>query len=188
MSLDQQLEAVLFWKAEPVSIAELAKIFKVTEDQIRAAVTVLEEKLKGRGVALVFSDDSVSLQTVGEASALIEDLTKEELQKEIGKAGLEALAIILYLGPISKREIEHIRGVNSSFVLRTLLIRGLAERVQSPTDQRVFLYKPTIEAQSYLNVSKIEQLPDYEKVRQDIERFKKESENGENEAKGDGLP
>jgi segregation and condensation protein B len=75
--------------------------------------------------------------------------------KDLGKAGLETLSIILYQGPISRAEIDYIRGVNSNFILRNLLIRGLIERVENPHDQRSFLYKPTLELISYLGLSKI---------------------------------
>jgi segregation and condensation protein B len=120
------------------------------------------------------------LGTSKDISSLIETLSKEELVKDLGKAGLETLSIILYQGPISRAEIDYIRGVNSNFILRNLLIRGLVERVENPNDQRSFLYKPTLELISYLGLSKITDLPDYETVRKDIEQYK-QNENIEHE-------
>lgn len=170
--LSSQIEAVLFFKAEPLSIKRLAQIFKKDEEEIKKAIAELREDLAGRGLSLVEWEDEVTLGTAKEISNLIETLTKEELVKDLGKAGLETLSIILYQGPISRAEIDYIRGVNSNFILRNLLIRGLIERVDNPKDLRSFLYKPTLELISYLGLSKISDLPDYDTVRNDIEHFK----------------
>ncbi len=170
--LSSQIEAVLFYKAEPLSIKRLSQILKKDEMEIRNAVRELREELKGRGLTLVEYDDEVTLGTSKDVSHLIETLTKEELTKDLGKAGLETLSIILYQGPISRVDIDYIRGVNSNFILRNLLIRGLIERVENPHDQRSFLYKPTLELISHLGLSHITDLPDYEVVRKDIEAYK----------------
>ena len=68
------------------------------------------------------------LGTAPQMSATVETLTKEELMKDLGKAGLETISIILYKGPISRAEIDYIRGVQSNFILRNLLVRGLIEK------------------------------------------------------------
>lgn len=175
MKLESKLEAVLFWKAEPMSIKKLASILNVSEEQIKEAVKSLQESLKDRGLTLIQWEDEVTLGTAKEASELIESLTKEELTKDLGKAGLETLSIILYQGPLSRAEIDYIRGVNSQFILRNLLVRGLIERIDNPKDQRSFLYKPTLELLSFLGVSKVEDIPDFEVVKRDIENFKQQT-------------
>ena len=176
LELDAKIEAVLFWRAEPVSTKKLADIFKVSESEIRDSLKILETKLFGRGTILVFKDDDVMLGSNPSVSALIEQLTKEELNKDIGKAGLETLSIILYYGPIARRDIDYIRGVNSSFIIRNLLVRGLIERVTNKEDQRSFLYKPTFDLMSYLGLGKLEDLPEYSTVRTELESFKKTAE------------
>src|SRR3989338_10619559 len=120
MTLDAKIESVLFWKAEPMALGKLAKIFSVTPDEIKTALPILEEKLQGRGVTLVIKDDEVVIRTASGASSLIDGLTKEELTRDLGKAGLETLSIILYQGPISRREIYYFISVNSNFILRNL--------------------------------------------------------------------
>jgi segregation and condensation protein B len=177
MNLDAQIEAVLFWKAEPVSVKKLAEIFgkeekKVSEAEIREAIAVLKNNLKNRGLTLLELDNTVSLGTAREMSPLIEKLTKEELVRDLGKAGLETISIVLYQGPITRAEIDYIRGVNSQFILRNLLIRGLVEKVENPADRRSFLYKPTMDLFAHLGVSAITDLPDYENVRKNISAFK----------------
>ncbi|MDD4803931.1 MAG: SMC-Scp complex subunit ScpB [Candidatus Pacebacteria bacterium] len=175
-SLEKQIEAVLFWKGEPISIKKLSQIFSKTEEEISNAVKQLEEKLVDRGITLIFKEDEVTLGTSKEVSEIIEKLTKEELVKDLGKAGLETLSIIIYQGPISRAEIDYIRGVQSNFILRNLMIRGLVEKVTNPKDQRSFLYKPTFEMLSYLGVSKIEEMPEYLAAKAEIESYKNNPE------------
>lgn len=173
MPISQQLEAILFWKAEPVAFKKLASLLNVGVDAVLSGLQELEVALKGRGLTLVRTDSEVMLGTAKDLSPLIEQLTKDELTRDLGKAGLETLSIILYQGPISRADIDHIRGVNSQFILRNLLIRGLVDRVENPKDARSFLYKTTIQLLSHLGISKIENLPEYEQVRNDIENFKR---------------
>ena len=168
-----KIEAILFWKAEPMAVKKLASILNTDVTSIKKSLLVLEEKLQGRGVTLIQTEDEVTLGTAKEFSGLIEQLTKEELSRDLGKAGLETLSIILYQGPTSRADIDYIRGVNSQFILRTLLIRGLVERVENPKDARSFLYKPTLDLLAHLGVSKIDELPEIKRVQADIEAFKR---------------
>jgi segregation and condensation protein B len=165
LSLDSQLEAVLFWKGEPQSIKKLAASLGKKEEEIKAGLEILKEKIKDRGVELIYKDNEVMLGTAAKLSHIIERLTKEELVRDLGKAGLETISIIAYKGPISRAEIDYIRGVQSTFILRNLQIRGLVERVENEKDRRSFLYRPTFELLQFLGVSKIEDLPEYEKVK-----------------------
>lgn len=172
MELQHKIEAILFWKAEPIKISKLASILHVEQEVVSQALNLLNENLKTRGITLVQTTDEVMLGTSKEHSELIEQMTKDELIHDLGKAGLETISIVLYQGPISRADIDYIRGVNSQFILRNLLVRGLVERVDNPNDARSFLYKPTLELLSHLGISKIEELPEYENVRKDIENFK----------------
>lgn len=172
MDLSQKIEAILFWKAEPVSLKKLAAFLDTDVKSVKNGLAELATKLTDRGITLVQTDDEVMLGTSPALAPLIETLTKEELSRDLGKAGLETLSIILYQGPISRADIDYIRGVNSQFILRALLIRGLIERVDNPADQRSFLYKATLDLLSHLGVSKITDLPEFEKVKTDIEAFK----------------
>ncbi len=178
-SLSAQLEAILFWKAEPVSIKKLATLLNVGPEAIKEGLKELGEKLQGRGLTLVQTEDAIMLGTAREFSSLIEQLTKEELNRDLGKAGLETLSIVLYQGPISRADIDYIRGVNSQFILRNLLIRGLVERIDNPQDARSFLYQTTLQLLSHLGISKREDLPEFTKVREDIEAFKMQSQEAE---------
>jgi len=172
MPLDAQIEAILFWRGEAISLKKLGEILEKPVEEIQAALQTLDEKLQDRGLELVYNEDEVMLGTRATLSPLIEKLRKEELVRDSGKAGLETLPIILYRGPVSRRDIDYIRGVNSQFILRNLLVRGLIEKVVNPQDERSFLYKPTFELLTHLGVSKIDELPEFADVRKELEAHK----------------
>lgn len=175
IKLDAKIEALLFYKGEAMKVRELTKLLAnekdSDEDSIENALEELKEKLSLRGVQLIRKEDEVMLATSAEMSDLIEQIRKEELTKDIGKAGAETLAIVLYKGPITRAEIDYIRGVNSTFILRNLLIRGLVEKVSNPKDQRSFLYKTTLELLSFLGIKSIEELPEFDTVQEELEKF-----------------
>ncbi|MBI5126675.1 MAG: SMC-Scp complex subunit ScpB [Candidatus Taylorbacteria bacterium] len=172
LPLNTRIESLLFWKAEPMTLKKVAEALDVSLDEVKAAIVTLREQLNGRGITLIEFNDEVTLGTARSMSEDIEKWTKEELSRDLGKAGLETLAIILYQGPISRADIDYIRGVNSTFILRNLLIRGLVEKVSNPKDQRSFLYQTTLELLSHLGISKLDELPDLEKVTTTIAAFK----------------
>ena len=93
---------------------------------------------------------------------------KDELSKDLSGASLETLAVVVYKGPVTRKEIEYIRGVNVSFSLRNLLLRGLIEKVSSKLDPRIFLYTPSILALKYLGVASVAELPGYVEVAHEI--------------------
>lgn len=168
MTLAAQLEAILFFKAEPLTVQELATVLEKTSEEVNAALTELDEQLSGRGVVLVRNGDEVMLETAPEAAELVKALVKESLSRELGKAGLEVLSLVLYRGPVSKHDIDYVRGVNSSFILRNLMVRGLVERVEAAGKQRGFLYKPTFDLLSHLGIKTVHDLPEYDEVQAEL--------------------
>ncbi len=169
MNLDAQIEAILYYKNEPLTIKKMASILKKDEALILSAVKKLEERLALGGLVLITKEDEITLGTSPHAASLIEGMVKEDLAKDLGRASLDTLTIILYYGPISRGDIDNIRGVNSSFILRNLLIRGLIMRVVNEKDQRSFIYKPTIELLSYLGIKNIDELPEYEELKKTLD-------------------
>jgi segregation and condensation protein B len=114
-------------------------------------------------VRLVEHDGKIQMTTDKASSAVVEKFLKEELTGEMTRPQLEALTIIAYRGPITKMELEQIRGVNCSLILRNLLIRGL---VESQMDKKIGvpLYQVTVDFVRFLGLTDIKQLPDYEKL------------------------
>jgi segregation and condensation protein B len=161
LALESKIEGLLFYKGEDVSIKELAALFAVTSEEIEQALGRLALALSGRGLVLVRRDQNVVLGIASGLSSLIESIRKDEIAKELSKAALETLSIILYKNGVARNEIDYIRGVNSSFILRNLLVRGLVERIADANDSRRILYRPTFDTLSYMGVSSIDQLPNY---------------------------
>lgn len=161
MTIANQLEAILFISGEPMPFSRLGSLLKVSPGELEEAVTELASSLSSRGITLVRTNDTVTLGTSPEASLLIAALKKEELERELSKASLETLSIILYKNGATRSDIDYIRGVNSSFILRNLSVRGLIERVENPADKRTFLYRPTPDLLAHLGLGSIEELPGY---------------------------
>lgn len=186
--LVNKIEAILFYKAEPVSRSELKSILKVSEKEIDEAVRELKEKWQG-GVNVSDDGDSILFMTSASVAPIIEALKKEELEKELGKASLETLTIILYKGPISRREIDFIRGVQSQYILRSLVSRGLIERLERGAEG--YAYKPTHELLGYLGIKSVSELPEFgsltaelqDRLDNMIEKTETEENSDKNESK-----
>lgn len=163
-----QIEAILFYSASAVDEKELASILEKTIDEVHEVLDMLEKNLQGRGICLVRHEETVLLATAPEHAALIEKMIKEERERDLGRAGIETLAIIAYKGPVNKKEIEYIRGVNSDYALRTLMLRGLVERIASETNERSMVYTVTTDALMHLGLKHISELPEYEKIKTDL--------------------
>ena len=169
MDLEKKIEAILFWKGEPISRKKLSEVLHANQTDINEAVEKLKENLLNRGIVLQEKENEIMLGTSPELSDLFEDMQKEELNKDLSKASLETMSIVLYKNGVSRAEIDYIRGVNSSFILRALSIRGLVEKNVDPTDSRRYIYKPTFDLLSYMGVKSVEELPDYNEVNASIE-------------------
>ncbi|KKR68554.1 MAG: Segregation and condensation protein B, partial [Microgenomates group bacterium GW2011_GWA2_40_6] len=143
--LDIQLEAILFSRGEPMTIKKLSAVLEKTEAEIEEAITILKQKLENRGLKIVTLNDKIMLGTDPSLSSVVLKINKEEIESELSKASLETLSIVFYKGPISKKEIEYIRGVNSSYILRNLSIRGLIEKTTDEKNSRSGVYKITFD-------------------------------------------
>ncbi|MBX4216143.1 SMC-Scp complex subunit ScpB [Candidatus Parcubacteria bacterium] len=176
LSLTSQIEAVLFFETDALSVKKLAALLNQKPADIETALGELEAQLEGRGISLSRLGDEVMLVTASEMAPLVEKLSKEALEGELSKASVETLSVILYRGGATKSEIDYIRGVNSAFILRALQIRGLVERKTNPKDSRSFFYTPTFDLYNHLGVTKQEELPDYAALRAELDTLAAASE------------
>lgn len=172
-NLAGRLEAVLFIYGEPLEVKKIAKILGADEESVKTALRELNEvyRAENRGLHLIFSDNRVQIATKPEFGKLIQGFIKEEFQETLTPAALETLAIILYAAPIPRSVIDYIRGVNSSFILRALLLRGLVERANDPQKPQTYIYKPSFELLRHLGVSEIQELPDYQRFREIVQKL-----------------
>lgn len=171
MQLSEAITAILFYKGEPVTYEELANCANSTVDEVKTCITSISEILGTLGLTVVMTSEAAELRTSSKASVLIDAIRKEELSRDLGKAGLETLSILMYKGPSTRAEIDYVRGVNSTAILRNLLIRGLVEKVSNPADQRSFLYKPTHELLAHLGIGKVEDMTEYDVIKTELDTF-----------------
>jgi segregation and condensation protein B len=179
MELESKIEGLLFYKGEDVEISKLAELLKVTEQEIEESLNKLDVSLSMRGIVLVRKERSVVLGISGELSSIIESIRKDEITKELTKSSLETLSIILYKNGVGRSEIDYIRGVNSSFIIRNLIVRGLIEKRVDAKDSRRFLYYPTFESLSFMGISSIDQLPNYATIQNQLQEVIKQEENND---------
>lgn len=170
MELDQQLEAVLFYKASPMKKRALCTLFKVNDEALEAATTRLQERLQQGATRLITTDNEIELVTAPAFDELVESIRKDELKRDIGKAGAETLAIVLYRGPVTRAEIDRIRGVNSSFILRNLMTRGLVERTAETKQNQ---YRITPELLAHLGIEKQSDLNGFKDTMDALDAYEK---------------
>jgi segregation and condensation protein B len=169
-----ELEALLFHYGEPIEIKKAAKILKLKESEADDLINLLETGLKeteGRGLMLLRRGNSVQLATKPEFENINQALIEEEFREELSPASLETLSIIAYLGPVSRATVDFVRGVNSSFILRSLLMRGLIEREVSPERRNVYNYQVSFDFLKHMGLGSQEELPEYEKYKDIVEKF-----------------
>ena len=162
--LQSKLEALLFISGEAVAETRLAELLGVEKDMLKEVVRTLKDRYaadSGSGLMLIEHHGRIEMATKKDLTALIESFTKSTLQDALSKAALEVLSIIAYRAPIARSEIEAIRGVNCSYTLRALLIRGLIERQGNPEDARGYVYRPSFQFLEHLGLSRLEDLPDF---------------------------
>jgi segregation and condensation protein B len=163
------IESLLLISGEPLKISRLAKILGEKKEEVEKNVLALQSDYaaKGSGFFLLKKAEEIQLATNPENADFVNQLIKSEMQESLSRAALEVLSIVAYRGPITRAEIEAIRGVNSSFTVRALMLRGLMERVENPSDSRGYLYKISFEFLKKLGVESVEKLPDFETLSKD---------------------
>jgi len=178
-NLLSKIEAVLFAYGEPICVDRLGKILKITSAELETALKDLEIELarQERGIILIKNVGKIQLATKPELTGLLEDIIKQEFTEDITPAALETLSIIAYAGPISRADIEYIRGVNSSFTMRNLLLRGLVERTIDPKRANAYIYTASFDLIKRLGILKVDDLPDYEKYKQMVKNLHEASLN-----------
>ena len=163
-----KIEAVLFATSSPISISKIASILAEEEEAVRNAIMTLKEKYSSSlsGIHIIEHENGLLLVTKPEIAPIIAQLIKTETHENLTPATLETLSLVAYLGPIAKSSLEYIRGVNSSFILRNLLIRGLIERIPNPKKPNAYLYRPTADLIRHLGITNKEDLPDFAKYQE----------------------
>jgi segregation and condensation protein B len=167
-NLISKVESLLFVSSKPVSIKDLARSLEADETQIKQALDNLKTQKQDSGVVLLESNGKYQLATHAQNSDVVKNYLNAELRERLTDATVEVLGIIAYRQPISKAEVEAIRGVNSQHSLRQLLIRGLVEKIPHPHDARSHLYQTTSEFLQHLGLQSVRDLQEFDKLASEL--------------------
>lgn len=170
------IESILFVANKPLSAKSLAKILEQEEAQVQSVLEAIAKDYEQRGIVLLESNKTWQLSTNAKNSTDVKKFLNAELREKLSEATIETLAIIAYRQPISRAEIEAIRGVNCQYSLRHLLIRGLVQKIPNPRDTRQLLYETTLEFLQHMGLKNNTELEDFESLTEKIKLPKVEAE------------
>ena len=185
--LPRAIEAVLFCAGEPVTIRELAELFEFGVHDVRSAVERLREEYIDSGRAFRIEDISggIQLLTLPDFAPWLRSLHQKRRSSRLSPAALETLAIVAYKGPITKAELENIRGVQCSPTIKTLLDRNFIRiSGKAPGLGQPFLYHTTALFLESFGLGSLKDLPQPEgpPPREDREDFEEDSTPGDSAA------
>ena len=157
-----KIESILFVASKPLSTRQLSKAVGVGVGKIEESLETLIMKFnrEDSGIHIFYNDGFVQMGTNPENGEVIKDFIKDQVGGELTKAQLETLTVIVYRGPITRPELEEIRGVNCAIIIRNLLIKGLIEEHE---DDKKFatVYNVSFDALAHLGITNVSELPDY---------------------------
>jgi segregation and condensation protein B len=158
------LEALLFVAPGAVTPAQLAAALEMKTEEVERGLDELESLYQAatpaRGLRLQRYRGRVQLTTPPAAAQAVERFLGLEASSRLSRAALETLAIILYRQPVTRPQIDAVRGVNSDGVLKSLLLKGLAQEVgRAEAPGRPILYSATSECLQYFGLSSLSELP-----------------------------
>ncbi|MCD6441957.1 SMC-Scp complex subunit ScpB [bacterium] len=172
--LKSNIESLLFIANRPMDKKEIAKNVgrKVKDLEEIFNELIQEYKDENRGINIINNGQSLQMVTNPQNSGYVQKFLKTEVCQELTPASLETLSIIAYRGPLTKRDLEKIRGINCSIILRHLLIKGLitekvvnkkqADDEQIDSDNNI--YSVSLEFIKHLGINDVQELPDYERL------------------------
>jgi len=183
MSIKSKIESLLFISAKPMTINELGKLIGKKTGEIKEAGDKLVEEYREakKGIQIIKNGQKFQMVSSPDNSKVIKEFIKDETTGELSRPSLEALTIIAYRGPISKIDLDRIRGVNCALIIRNLLLRGLIEVKPDKTKSESY-YNVSFDFIRFLGINDIKELPEYERLHKDdtIDRVLSEEEDKKN--------
>jgi len=172
--LQSQIESLLFVGAKPMTVKQLAELTTVDAKQVEEACEALMASYteSASGLALVKNNAKYQMVTSADNVDVVRNFLQQETNSELSRPSLETLTIIAYRGPIAKTDLDRIRGINCSMILRNLLLRGLVEAKSDKKDGEIY-YEVSFDFLKFLGVSDLAQLPDYQRLHEDkaVDKF-----------------
>lgn len=168
--LDNALEALLLVSGNGVSVSDITEILGLQRSEVDGAVKRLKRKYGGKcGIILQSYSGKIQFASNPRYSEAVESVLKPIREKELSSSALETVAIIAYRQPVTRLEIEQVRGVNCDYAIQVLFKHGLIE-VKGRKDAvgKPLLYGTTDTFLKRFRIEDIDQLPDYEKLLESI--------------------
>jgi len=165
MDILGKIESILFVASKPITLEKIAQVLQVDISKVEEAVDTLVSKFnhESSGIHILRVENAVQMGSNSFYTEIISSFIKDEIAGELTKAQLETLTVIAYRGPITRPEIEIIRGVNCAIILRNLMIRGLVlENISK--EKIVPEYVLSLEALRHLGIDSPEKLPQYSEL------------------------
>ncbi len=160
LATEALIESLLFVSGEPLSVAHLARLLDIPADAVETALERLADACRGRGIRLQRHGDGVQLVSAPESAPIIARMLGRQISTRLSSAALETLAIVAYHQPLTRAQVEAIRGVDSSGVLRALLARNLiAEVGRQESAGRPILYATTPNFLHHFGLTSLDDLP-----------------------------
>jgi segregation and condensation protein B len=162
MSLLKKIESILFVASKPLSAGAISKAVGKNISDVEESIENLKLKYntEDSGIVVLQVEGNIQMATNPDCAEVIEGFVKDEVSGELTRAQLETLTVIAYRAPITKPELEQIRGVNCSLIIRNLLVRGLIEEYEDK-NMIGFVYKLSFDALAHLGLKNVSELPDY---------------------------
>jgi segregation and condensation protein B len=174
-----KIESLLFVSAKPMSISQLADLLKADKKEVIKSTEELlaDYKSSQGGMQIIKNGQKYQMVSAPDNAKIIQEFIKDETTGELSRPSLEALTIIAYRGPVSKIDLDRIRGVNCALILRNLQIRGLIEGKLDKKKNEIY-YTVTFDFIRFLGINDINDLPDFARLHQDdtIDKILKETE------------
>jgi len=169
LGLTALVEAILFVSPEPISANQIGNLMDISPREIKKAFNELDQLYAGRGIRLQYHKNKVQITSAPEAASILENMLHLETTSTLSQAALEPLSIVAYQQPITRPQIDSIRGVNSDGVLKTLLNKGLIDDVgRTEGPGRPILYSTTTEFLKDFGLSSYGELPplDFDEIQE----------------------
>lgn len=159
-----KIESILFVASKPISAKKIATVLSIDKKEVDELMQELMVKYnhKNSGISLLCNSENYQMVSNANNKEITEKFIKAESTGELTRPQLETLTVVSYCGPITKPELEQIRGVNCSIILRNLMMRSLIKEVDN--GGILSSYEVTMDYLRHLGISSVTELVDYEKL------------------------
>lgn len=162
LSIPAKIESILFVASKPLTAKKIAAVLDIAEQEALDTLQALQAKYNGQesGIVLLKNNTEWQMTASPDNREVSENFVKAEVSGELTRPQLETLTVISYCGPITKPELEQIRGVNCGIILRNLMMRGLVKENED-TASLLPTYEVTMEYLRHMGINSLEELPNY---------------------------